>query len=60
MTNEEMKNPQQEDQYRGIHCKKSCNYGGRGLLTYTWIITQKYHPTLLLSDDDMIYTYANM
>ena len=55
-----MKNPQQEDQYRGIHCKKSCIYGGRGLLTYTWIITQKYHPTLLLSDDDMIYTYANM
>ena len=23
MTNEEMKNPRQEDQYRGIRCKKA-------------------------------------
>ena len=56
MTNEEMKNPWQE----GHLLQKKLYLGGRGLLTYTWMITQKYHPTLLLSDDDMIYTYANM
>ena len=61
MTNEEKEEPRWEGQYRGICCKKAVFFGGgRGLLTYTWIINQKYQTMLLLSYDDMIYTDANM
>ena len=54
-------------QYRGIRPKKVLvGYrgrgagGGGGLLTNTKMITEIHHPMLILSDDDMIYTYANM
>ena len=47
-------------QYRGIRPKKFFWGRGGGLLTYTWMITEIHRPMLILSDDDMIYTYANM
>ena len=59
MTNEEMKNPDEKVNIGGFAAKKAV-FRGRGLLTYTWMITKIYHPTLILSYNDMIYTYANM
>ena len=48
--------PRWGGQYRGIWPKKAVyKGGGAGLLTYTWVITEIYHPTLILSDDDVIY-----
>ena len=54
------KNPDEKVSIGAFAAKKLYFLGGRGLLTYTWIINQKYHTVLLLSYDDMIYTDANM
>ena len=55
------KNPDEKVNIGAFAAKKLYFFGGgRGLLTYTWIINQKYQTMLLLSYDDMIYTDANM
>ena len=59
------KEPRREGQYRGSRSKNavfSGGGGGEGLLTYTYINTEiKYIiQRYILSDDDMIYTHANM
>ena len=57
-----MKNPDEEVNIGAFDPKKLYIRGGggggggvAGLLTYTWVITEIYHPTLILSDDDVIY-----
>ena len=58
------KEPRREGQYRGSRSKNAVfsGGGGEGLLTYKYISTEiKYMiQRYILSDDDMIYTHANM
>ena len=58
------KEPRREGQYRSSRSKNAVfsRGGGEGLLTYKYISTEiKYIiQRYILSDDDMIYTHANM
>ena len=57
---DEMKNSDEKVNIEAFRDAKNAVFiKGEGLITYTWIITEIYHPTLcILSDDDMIYTYG--
>ena len=57
-----MKNPNKRVNIGALEAKTLYLGGGRGLLTYTWIITKiKYIiQCYILSNDDMIYTFVNI